>query len=243
MKTNPHFFPYHGSPGHRLAGTGAALLAAFLLWQPGADAAVQISNLGKPVLTELGIHNAVAAPMDPHSYSLAMSFTTGDTPYMLEQISITTALYTLSENQDFLFSIYATDISSLPTGAALVSLDHPDLSVLPTYTNTPFTPSVPFQLAANTTYSLVIEPPLTGSNLAAFQVTTTGSGYTTMQPGWSFDTALFRVDNGAWSSLGDARLMMEVDAIMVPEPSTWALLGASLGGIFLLKRRPRAGVC
>jgi|GEM_PF-1876926 len=236
MKTDTHFFLHRHHPG-RLAGTGAALLASLLLWGSGADAAVQISTLGTPIANQIGIRNAETNPADPYDYSIAMSFTTGDTLSTLNHITIASAIATLEGNQDFVFSLYATDVNSRPTGSALVSLSHPDLSVLPTYTNTVFTPTSPFSLQANTTYSIVIEPPATGVNVAGFTITNESDGYTFVNPGWSFGTLDYRIDAGEWQPYNTVRLMADIDVTAVPEPSTWLLLGMSLGGVLLLRRR------
>jgi hypothetical protein len=76
-------------------------------------------------------------------------------------------------------------------------------------------------IAANTTYSVMSWQAGTGVDLADFSAA--------LQNGWSLNSAF---GTGGFRFNGNS-----LELQVVPEPSTWALVAASLAGVMVLRRR------
>ncbi len=172
----------------------------------------------------------------------AKVFTTPAEEWTLE--SITMGLYDTQggATYDVYVNLFAVDGSNNPTGTALASQTFSQ-AVSSTSTYYPFTfAGADWDLAADTTYALVVNSSATSSTLSWTitdpddTVYTASEGFTFVANRRSIDSGSTWSDNGYYNSmLLTASTASQVSAI--PEPSSVLGLGFFLAGTLLVRRR------
>lgn len=163
------------------------------------------------------------------SFRLAVPFSWTQ-PFEIESVAL--AVNRNADTDLFRFSI--TESSGGVPGALITSWDVADLPSQLTHPNPPVVliPTVQAQYLANTTYFLVAEG-VNATNIGVWALSLNQSGVLPFR----------QIDDGDWFELDPGVLAYRIVAAggnggsEIPEPGTWALMGAGLAGLAWLRRK------
>ena len=164
------------------------------------------------------------------TFSWGSSFTTGNLTYQLS--SVTMAFDDGGSGSAFNLSLYS--VTSGVPDTLIETLGDPNPLTAGNYTFT----SIGTTLAPNTTYALVGSP-LT-NEISNYYVDRTISTNATSSASWVIDDGFYNDSTSPGWTTDPAKLVFDIQANLVPEPSTYALLSLGVLTLGIAARRRRA---
>lgn len=170
---------------------------------------------------------------------LAQTFSTGTSPMVLNSVGAwirnANASNTSSTTSSLTLNLFAVDANFKPTGSSLLTIGTATWGAWGDGFST-FS-SLNFNLAANTTYAVV----MSGTGTMSWKYAASVSPTSTISPAPIFYDWT-SADSGAnWSNAAPTTgFNMIVDASAVPEPSSASLLVVGIGGLLAFRRRRKS---